>query len=194
MKDYRLDSHIGELIESGVTSFKIEGRLKNSSYVKNTVRYYRNVLDRFISRNPRYRKASYGRIEGGFTPNPDLTFNRGYTKAWIDGTRGSWNSVDGAKSLGEYIGEVANAGRGWFSLEKGSKQLSNGDGLSIVRKNGELTGMRVEIASGAKIVVKETSDITISNSNTNLRRICHKDWLTAVLIIFRKTDRQQSRL
>lgn len=158
MKDLRLDSRLPQLIESGVTSFKIEGRLKNASYVKNIVRHYSQAIDDYIRSHEGFCRASSGRIEGGFTPDPDLTFNRGYTEAFIDGKRGKWNSLDAARSLGESAGTVKDV-RGNVITVEGGKRLSNGDGLSFVSRSDEVTGMRAEIAEGARVTVKDASGI-----------------------------------
>ena len=85
LKDLNLSAHIPALIEAGITSFKIEGRLKNASYVKNVVREYRRIIDEFISSHPDYVKASAGEIYGGFVPDTEATFNRGYTSCFIEG-------------------------------------------------------------------------------------------------------------
>ena len=105
-KDYRLDGRLEELADAGICSFKIEGRLKNDSYVKNLCRHYRGRIDEICARRPEYVKASSGTLEGGFSPNPEATFNRGYTQFFIDGERHRWNSLESTKSLGEYIGNV----------------------------------------------------------------------------------------
>ena len=160
MKDYRLDSHIAQLAEAGITSFKIEGRLKNASYVKNVVRHYRSVIDRFIesSGGRGFTRASYGECVGGFTPNPDATFNRGYTSCFIDGQRSKWNSGDAAKALGEYLGKVSSVDSKRQTVVLDTReQISNGDGLSFVAAGGEVVGMRVEVADGKTVRVKDAS-------------------------------------
>ncbi len=159
MKDLRLDSRIEQLVGSGVTSFKIEGRLKNASYVKNIVRHYSDTLNAFIGSHEGYCRASSGRPEGGFRPDPDLTFNRGYTEAFIDGQRGKWNSLDAARSLGEPAGTVKEV-RGNVITIDGGKCLSNGDGLAFVSRSDEVSGMRAETAEGARITVKDASGIS----------------------------------
>ncbi|MBO4230779.1 MAG: U32 family peptidase [Bacteroidales bacterium] len=114
LKDYNLIGRISDLAEAGICSFKIEGRLKNISYVRNTVRAYSKALDELVAAHPdKYRRASFGRVEGGFIPDLRKTFNRGYTELFIDGKRGKWSSMDAPKSVGEVIGTVINirAGR-----------------------------------------------------------------------------------
>ena len=108
LKDFNLIERLSDLAEAGVCSFKIEGRLKNISYVRNTVRAYSKALDTLVSAHPdKYRRASFGKVEGGFTPDLRKTFNRGYTELFLDGKRGKWSSMDAPKSAGEDIGTVA---------------------------------------------------------------------------------------
>ena len=107
LKDYNLIGRLSDLAEAGICSFKIEGRLKNISYVRNTVRAYSKALDELVAAHPdKYRRASFGRVEGGFIPDLRKTFNRGYTELFIDGKRGKWSSMDAPKSVGEEIGTV----------------------------------------------------------------------------------------
>ena len=141
LKDLNLSGYIDELIEAGITSFKIEGRLKNISYVKNIVRYYRSVVDDCLERRNRsakninYKKPSFGKICGGFSPNPDYTYNRGYTVFNIEGARDSWCSGENTKSIGEYVGFVDSVGADSFGntvftcIAESNIKLSNGDGL-----------------------------------------------------------------
>ena len=101
LKDYNLKARLEDLAEAGITSFKIEGRLKNASYVKNVVRDYSLALDEIVRKRPEeYERGSYGQITGGFTPDTTKTFNRGYTELFIDGKKGRWASMDAAKSMG----------------------------------------------------------------------------------------------
>lgn len=173
-KDLRFDKRLPDLVAAGITSFKIEGRLKNASYVKNVVRYYRQVIDEFIassgptscvmpgltscvmpgSTGHLYRKASSGRLEGGFTPDPEKSFHRGFTEAFLDGRRGKVASEDAAKSLGEYIGEIADV-RGREIVVRSSRALANGDGLSFVLPGGEVTGARAEVVRGDRVTLRE---------------------------------------
>ena len=109
LKDFNLIERLSDLAEAGVCSFKIEGRLKNISYVRNTVRAYSKALDTLVSAHPdKYRRTSFGKVEGGFTPDLRKTFNRGYTELFLDGKRGKWSSMDAPKSAGEDIGTVAS--------------------------------------------------------------------------------------
>lgn len=156
LKDYNLSNKIGDLAMAGVTSFKIEGRLKNISYVKNVVKYYREQIDRFIANNAQYKRASMGTIAGGFVPDPDKTFNRGYTKLFIDGERGSWKSDYGAKYMGELIGTLTKNmktknGISTFEYKQTNKSTSpiiNGDGLCFLAPDGTIYGARANSCNG----------------------------------------------
>ena len=164
LKDYNLKNRIEELADAGICSFKIEGRLKNESYVKNVVRAYSITLDDMVSRNPGiYVRSSFGKISGGFNPDTNKTFNRGYTELYIDGRRGKWASMDAAKSMGEEIGTVTslNHDKSRISLKmKGNdKILANGDGFSFVAKDGTVTGFRGDICNGNTISCKATPSL-----------------------------------
>ncbi|MBR5856435.1 MAG: U32 family peptidase [Bacteroidales bacterium] len=163
LKDFNLSNRIPELVEAGVTSFKIEGRLKNISYIKNIVKLYRQKIDEFLSNNPQYKRASLGEVNGGFNPDADLTFNRGYTEFFIDSQRGRWRSTDGAKYLGEYIGTVTRCSKERngnlqfeYRLADTSVQpISNGDGLCFVSQSGEISGVRANSCNGLRVSTTE---------------------------------------
>ena len=162
MKDYSLISRLEELADAGVMSFKIEGRLKNISYARNTVRAYSIALDRIVEKSGgKYRRASFGRVAGGFTPDLDKTFNRGYTELFLDGKRGRWAAMDAAKSMGERLGTVTglNRDKTAFVIRPDSGKaisLNNGDGLSFVGKNGDVEGVRADICKGMSVRCKST--------------------------------------
>ena len=166
LKDYRLAERLGDLAEAGVDSFKIEGRLKNASYVKNVVREYSLALDDLVSKYPdRYARTSFGRVSGGFTPDSRKTFNRGYTSLYIDGRRGKWSSMDAAKSMGEPVGQVISVrekGRSAMEIllrpEEGVV-LQNGDGLCFVSKSG-VTGFRADVCEGDLIRCKSVPGLS----------------------------------
>ncbi|MBO6221451.1 MAG: U32 family peptidase [Bacteroidales bacterium] len=107
LKDYNLIERLGDLAGAGICSFKIEGRLKGISYVRNVVRAYSEALDDLVAKHPgTYRRASFGKVEGGFKPDLGKTFNRNYTELFLDGKKGMWSSMDSPKSVGEPIGSV----------------------------------------------------------------------------------------
>jgi 23S rRNA 5-hydroxycytidine C2501 synthase len=180
LKDYNLSENIGDLAKAGITSFKIEGRLKNSSYVKNIVKYYRQKIDIFISNNPQYTRASLGKIYGGFSPDPYKTFNRGFTQLFINGKRGEWKSEYGAKYMGEFIGTVTKAycdrGTGttfeYTPTLDSSSPISNGDGLCFLLKNGSVSGARANVCHGNTITANERIKLSKGTKifrNYNLR-------------------------
>lgn len=156
LKDLNLSGRLEELAEAGVCSFKIEGRLKNESYVRNVVRKYSLLLDELVAKHPgEYRRTSFGRVTGAFTPALDKTFNRGYTELFIDGEKRSGTAaMDAAKGMGERIGKVIsvrrNPQRGSASIEvecPAGVVLNNGDGFSMVAGNGEVIGFRGDVCS-----------------------------------------------
>ena len=162
LKDFNLSSRIPALVKAGITSFKIEGRLKNESYIRNTVLLYRRKIDQFLEQNPQYCRASYGRCIGGFEPNPKATFNRDYTTLFIDGKRGRWHSKDGAKYLGEFIGTVTGTGTNrygqlhfTYKAANGSNTINNGDGLCFVTPAGEILGARANTCNGSMVATTE---------------------------------------
>ena len=162
-KDIRFDQDFPALIEAGIHSFKIEGRLKNASYVKNVVRYYSQLFDDFITAHsdktgPQYRRAAYGRPEGGFKPDPDRTFGRGWTNAFPHGRSGKMASEDAAKSLGAYIGVIKSV-RGAVIEVSGETPLANGDGLSFAGDAGQVTGRRVEVVQGRRVTLRDTTGL-----------------------------------
>ena len=165
LKDYNLSGRLSDLAEAGICSFKIEGRLKNISYVRNTVRAYSLVLDKLVAANPgKYRRASYGRVEGGFVPDLGKTFNRGYTELFLDGKRGKWSSMDAPKSVGEEIGTVTSvSGKEVIvQLDNPSTVLRNGDGFAFVSKDhNEIRGFRGDICDGARIVCREAPGLYV---------------------------------
>lgn len=157
-KDLRFDRRLPDLVAAGITSFKIEGRLKNASYVKNVVRHYRKVLDAFIASGGIYGRASAGHLEGGFSPDPDKTFGRGWTEAFLDDRKKKLASEDAAKSMGEYVGEIA-AVKGRDIEIRTAKSLANGDGLSFVGRSDEVVGGRAEVVAGRRVTLRDTAPL-----------------------------------
>ena len=164
LKDYRLLDRLGDLAEAGVCSFKIEGRLKNASYVKNVVREYSMALDALVAAQPeRWRRASFGRVSSGFTPATDRTFNRGYTELSLDGKRGRWSSMDAPKSMGEHVGTVRSVRteRGGCSIvlsPADGVRLINGDGFAFAGSGG-IVGFRGDVCEGNTIRCKSVEGL-----------------------------------
>ena len=165
LKDYNLRGRLRELAEAGITSFKIEGRLKNESYVRNVVREYSLEIDRLVASDESFKRGSWGRVTGGFTPDTSKTFNRGYTELFIDGKKGSWASMDAAKGMGEEIGDVISLDKNksniGLRLKKAGVVLNNGDGFSFVTRGGDVCGFRGDVCSGNTIRCKANPELFI---------------------------------
>ena len=154
LKDYNLRDRIEELAQAGISSFKIEGRLKNVSYVKNVVRDYSIALETLTGKYPDiYERGSFGSVHGGFTPDTAKTFNRGYTELFLDGKRGKWAAMDAAKSMGEEIGRISGISKDKLTVSLSHKGivLNNGDGFSFVARNGDVCGFRGDVCEGNTI-------------------------------------------
>ena len=166
LKDFNLKARLEELADAGVMSFKIEGRLKNASYVKNVVRDYSLALDALVAKYPdRYCRASFGTVTGGFEPDTAKTFNRGYTELFLDGKRGQWSSMDAPKSMGEAVGTVQRIRRQpgrtmSFDVRPLRRDLAlhNGDGFAIATADG-VTGFRGDVCEGLQVSCKDVPDL-----------------------------------
>ena len=158
LKDFNLIHRLEDLAEAGADSFKIEGRLKSESYVRNVVRAYSEALDALVRRHPdKYRRASFGAVRGGFKPNLKKTFNRDYTELFLDGKRGEWAAMDAPKSMGECIGTVERLRPGMVTVKPADAGivLHNGDGFAFVGRDGEIVGFRGDVCEGYTIRCKE---------------------------------------
>ncbi len=142
LKDLDQSDSLEEMMLAGVTSFKIEGRLKDADYVKNITAYYRKKLDVILDGNSAYKRASSGKTTFFFEPNPEKSFRRGATDYFLHGRKADIIQPDTPKSLGEPIGKVTYIGRNFFEVHNGHL-LNNGDGLCFINKHGDLTGFRV---------------------------------------------------
>lgn len=146
----RIDN-LEELLEAGVVSFKIEGRLKDISYVKNVTAAYSQRLNEIIAAHPgQYQRASRGRVEYSFKPNLRKTFNRGYTDYFLHGRTPDIFSPDTPKAIGEYVGKVKEI-RGHTFNVAGTAVFTNGDGLCFLNQNRELEGFRVNSVEGNRL-------------------------------------------
>jgi len=159
LKDMNQSDSLGELIEAGATSFKIEGRLKDVAYVKNVVAAYSQRLNDYIARHPdQYCRASAGHVTYTFTPNLEKTFNRGYTHYFLHGRKPDIFSPDTPKAIGEYVGTVKELRRDSLTVA-GIASFANGDGLCFLTDDRtaqpghvrQLTGFRVNRAVGNRL-------------------------------------------
>lgn len=151
LRDMNRAGHLERLIEAGATSFKIEGRLKDATYVKNVTAAYSNSLNDIVRRHPDlYRRASLGHCRYTFEPNLSKTFNRGFTTYFLDGRRSDMSSMDTPKAIGEFVGTVKEIRGGSFNVA-GTASFANGDGLCFVNDNRQLEGFRVNRAEGNRL-------------------------------------------
>ncbi len=142
LKDLNRSEELEALLDAGASSLKIEGRLKDVSYVKNVTAYYRTKLDAILSRRPEYERASAGVSTFSFEPAVEKSFNRGFTSFFLHGRTGDMTAFHTPKSLGEPIGTVKEIKGKSFTVA-GLKPLNNGDGLVFFNPRGELEGFRV---------------------------------------------------
>lgn len=147
LKDMMRVNSLENLAQAGVTSFKIEGRLKDEGYVKNITALYRRELDRILAASPNMLRASSGTVTHGFTPDPDKSFNRGFTEFWLKERNGDYTSFETPKHLGEAVGEVRSV-KGGKLLCALTTELANGDGLAWFDSSGALCGFRVNVVEG----------------------------------------------
>lgn len=150
MKDLNLSENLEELLDAGASSLKIEGRLKDMAYVKNTVAYYRKKLDAILDRRTEYLRASSGHITYTFEPDLYKSFNREYTKYFLGGRAENIWSVSSPKSVGEPIGKITEVTTRFIKVNT-TKQINNGDGLCFFNARKELEGIRVNRVEGDKI-------------------------------------------
>ena len=150
LKDLNNSTHLEELIDAGITSFKIEGRMKDADYVKNVTAYYRQKLDEIISRRSDMEQASRGHCQYNFEVNPEKSFNRGFTDFFINGRQKDIGSPFTPKSMGEYIGEVVWCNPLRMEIQT-DKVLHNGDGLCFLNQDNELVGLRADVVNGITV-------------------------------------------
>jgi collagenase-like PrtC family protease len=179
IKDLDLSDQLPNLVEAGVTSFKIEGRLKDMVYVKNNTSYLRKKLDTFLENNEHYQKASSGRTFYNFEAEMDRSFNRGYTDYFVNKRTEKIGSWDSPKSQGQLIGKLIETKANGYVIENYEK-LNNGDGLCFINDNNEPDGMQINIIIN-DIVVPNTlksikpGTIIYRNSDAEFNRLVERD-------------------
>lgn len=145
VRDMNLSARLGELMDAGICSFKIEGRLKDINYIRNVVAWYRAAIDRELALRPHLRRASAGVSTPDFEPDPSKSFTRGFTEYMFDGKRSDVASFDTPKAVGEFIGRVKSVGRTTFRLDR-SHSLASGDGICFAG-----IGTRVNRVEGEQV-------------------------------------------
>lgn len=156
LRDLNFSSDIKDLIDAGVSSFKIEGRLKDEDYIKNVVSFYRKKIDDAIE-NTEYERSSSGYSVLGFEPDVNKTFNRGYCEYFLHGRNKNITSFDSPKSRGEYTGRVKEVFEKYFLFD--GSELNNADGICFFDERGELVGTSVNKAEGNKIFPQSMNGI-----------------------------------
>lgn len=179
IKDLDLSNQLPNLIEAGITSFKIEGRLKDMVYVKNNTSYLRKKLDAFLENNTQYEKASSGRTFFNFDPEMDRSFNRGYTDYFLNKRKEKIGSWESPKSQGQYIGKVIESKANGYIIENYEK-LNNGDGLYFINNEGVADGMQINIIINNIVVPNTFKDIKpgtviYRNSDAEFNRLLERE-------------------
>lgn len=179
IKDLDLSDQLPNLIEAGITSFKIEGRLKDIVYVKNNTSFLRKKLDAFLENNENFQKASSGRTFYNFEPEMDRSFNRGYTDYFVNQRKEKIGNWESPKSQGQYIGEITEIKANGYVIENHDK-LNNGDGLFFINEEGIADGVQINIIVNDIVVPNTFKNIAVGtviyrNSDAEFNRIVEKE-------------------
>ncbi len=171
LKDMNRQKHLEQMMDAGVRSFKIEGRLKDIAYVKNVTAAYRQALDDILKRRPEFARSSYGTSTYTFQPDLSRSFSRGYTDYFLFGRTSDLASPDTPKSRGREVGHVKEVrwkredGRGCIIVSS-TETFNNGDGLCFLDGEGKLQGFRVNRAEGNHLYLNSN----LINSNFKIRK------------------------
>ncbi len=171
LKDLNFTHGIGDLLDAGVTSFKIEGRLKDTAYIRNVVSHYRQILDAELAKRGLTR-ASSGQSHPGFTPEPAKSFNRGFTEYFLRGRADQPESPLTQKSIGEPLGKVRTVKLNYFILEN-AREIHIGDGICYFDDKGVLGGMFIEHVEEDRVYPR---DIRFIKEGMTLYRNNDKDF------------------
>jgi putative protease len=179
IKDLDLSDQLPNLIEAGITSFKIEGRLKDMVYVKNNTSYLRKKLDAFLENNESYQKASSGKTIYNFEAEMDRSFNRGYTDYFVNKRTEKIGSWESPKSQGQLIGKLIETKANGYIIENHNK-LNNGDGLYFINENNEPDGVQINTIINDVVVpntIKSIKPGTIiyRNSDANFNKLVERE-------------------
>jgi collagenase-like PrtC family protease len=151
LKDLNLSAHLRQLIDAGISSFKIEGRLKDISYVKNITSYYRKKIDSILESDNTLQRPSSGKSYLSFEPDPEKTFNRGYTSHFVNGRQPDLSSFHTQKSIGKPVGKLTGSKEGRFIVDL-NEDIHNGDGICYFDKTGFLCGFLVNKAEKNSLI------------------------------------------
>lgn len=178
-KDLNLSNYIGELANAGISSFKIEGRLKDLNYLKNITAYYRQKIDAFIESSDFYTKDSIGSCHFDFNPQPERSFNRGFTDYNINGEVSNLVNTDSPKSFGMKLGKVIRTFNDKIFIRTNEKIIS-GDGLCFVGKDGRMDGFFVNETGDNyfipnKIVTITEGTVIYRNQDYSFEKVLERD-------------------
>jgi len=192
LQDMDRSAYLQELIDAGVTTFKIEGRLKDADYVTNITAYYREKLDNLTPTLSTRRGRSAGVYSRSFAPNPEKTFHRGGTDYFLHGrTRpmANWNTP---KSTGEYIGEVIEVRGNTLRVKlKDGVTLHNGDGLTISSEGCSVNGVEgniIKINKNLSPALTPREGALYRNLDVEFVRSLHAERRIPVEVIFKETE------
>ena len=158
VRDFDLSARLGEMIDVGICSFKIEGRLKDRTYVRNIVSLYRRLLDIEIAKRNDVERSSVGHSTIEFEPNASRTFTRGAGEYFFDGKCRGVASFDTPKAMGERIGKVSRIDRRGIILDR-KHDLTTGDGVCFI-SNGALVGTNVVGIEGERVLLNRYDGVT----------------------------------
>lgn len=184
LKDLDLSNHLHALIDAGIRSFKIEGRLKDENYVKNVTATYRVALDKVLDSRDGLVRASAGQCHFGFTPDPSRSFSRGATDYFLNKRRNVVGEIRTPKSIGKKIGRITAMDAKCFTLG-GEEAVHNGDGLCFFHPKSGLVGVKVNRVEGRAIYPKDgTAQLHLSvgteifrNSDTRFNKLLEQSEL-----------------
>lgn len=159
LRDFSAHQHIESMIDAGITSFKIEGRLKDISYLKNVTAFYRNIIDNILNGRNDLNKSSSGSCIHYFTPDIERTFNRGFCDYFLTG-RQKMASFATQKSKGKKVGTVSNVNKKSITVS-GNFQFSKGDGICYIDKNKQLQGFNINQVEGNIIYPNKMPEISV---------------------------------
>lgn len=159
VKDLNLDNSIGDMIKSGIVSFKVEGRLKDIAYLKNSITYFNSILNSEIKKlnkvEFKYKRASNGVVIKGFEANPTKTFTRGFTDYFINGTTNQKiANFQSAKPIGEPLAKVISINGSKISIDRVVEGIG-GDGVCYLNTKGELCGAYINRIEGKNITLNK---------------------------------------
>lgn len=158
LKDFSAKNHIDELLRAGISSFKIEGRLKDLSYLKNVTASYRKLIDDALNAQDGYEKSSFGIVNFNFEPDLERTFNRGFTDYFLE-ERKSMASFSTQKSLGKRVGKVKKTYKNVIETDC-KEMLTAGDGLCYFDEKNQLQGCLVNRVEGNKVQINKPIQLT----------------------------------